>query len=51
MTKNIEPMLKSISGYLKLSKNECFFIPEYQRSYSWTTLQCEKLWQDIESFI
>uniref|UniRef100_UPI0039A55C5A DUF262 domain-containing protein n=1 Tax=Ornithobacterium rhinotracheale TaxID=28251 RepID=UPI0039A55C5A len=51
MAKNIEPTLKLISRYLKLEKDEIFLIPEYQRSYSWTINQCDKLWQDIESFI
>ncbi|MFK8068593.1 MAG: DUF262 domain-containing protein [Gammaproteobacteria bacterium] len=51
MAKNIEPMLKLISGYLKLEKCSYFVIPEYQRSYSWNITQCDKLWQDIESFI
>lgn len=49
--KNIEPNLKTISSYLKLRKNENFVIPEYQRGYSWSIGQCDKLWQDIESFI
>jgi len=51
MTKNIEPTLKLISGYLKLEKSENFVIPEYQRSYSWGITHCDKLWQDIEAFI
>ena len=51
MAKNIEPTLKLISGYLKLEKSENFVIPEYQRSYSWGITHCDKLWQDIESFI
>lgn len=51
MAKNIEPTLKSISGYLKLDKAENFVIPEYQRGYSWDITQCDKLWQDIEAFI
>jgi len=51
MAKNIEPTLKLISGYLKLGKSENFVIPEYQRSYSWGITHCDKLWQDIESFI
>lgn len=50
-TKNIEPKLKVISHYLELGTNETFAIPEYQRAYSWGILQCDKLWQDIESFI
>ncbi len=51
MAKNIEPTLKLISGYLKLGKSENFVIPEYQRSYSWSIAHCDKLWQDIETFI
>ena len=51
MTKDIEPKLKLISDYLKISADELFVIPEYQRSYSWTILECDKLWQDIETFI
>lgn len=51
MAKNIEPNLKLISGYLKLGKSENFVIPEYQRSYSWGIAHCDKLWQDIETFI
>lgn len=51
MAKNIEPNLKTISGYLKVKKAENFIIPEYQRGYSWNISQCDKLWQDIESFI
>ncbi|MCX8167215.1 MAG: DUF262 domain-containing protein, partial [Candidatus Micrarchaeota archaeon] len=51
MAKNIEPNLKLISDYLKLKKEENFVIPEYQRAYSWGIEQCDKLWQDIESFI
>lgn len=50
-TKNIEPNLRLISEYTKLGKDDKFRIPEYQRSYSWTTMHCDKLWQDIESFI
>lgn len=50
-TKNIEPNLRLISEYTQLEPEDKFCIPEYQRGYSWTTVQCEKLWQDIESFI
>lgn len=49
--KNIEPNLRLISEYTKLGKNDMFQVPEYQRGYSWTCVQCDKLWQDIESFI
>lgn len=52
MAKDIEPKLKLISDYLRIKKNEMFVIPEYQRAYSWTnTEQCDKLWQDIETFM
>lgn len=50
-TKNIEPNLRLISEYTKLETKDKFSIPEYQRGYSWTILQCDKLWQDVESFI
>lgn len=50
-TKTIEPNLRLISEYTKLGQNDRFCIPEYQRGYSWTTTQCDKLWQDIERFI
>ena len=36
-----------INDYLKLGSNSLFFIPEYQRAYSWTIEECDKLWQDI----
>jgi len=52
MAKSIEPNLKLISGYLKLDKSENFVIPEYQRGYSWNNItHCDKLWQDVETFI
>lgn len=51
MAKDIEPKLKLISEYLKISKEERFVIPEYQRGYSWSIVQCDKLWQDVEAFI
>jgi hypothetical protein len=51
MAKKIEPALKLISEYLKIEKMENFIIPEYQRSYSWNIPECDKLWQDIETFV
>ena len=51
MPKEIEPKLRMISSYLKLEGKKKFIIPEYQRSYSWTTESCDKLWQDIEDFM
>ena len=51
MTKDIDPKLKLISTYLKIGKDELFVIPEYQRCYSWTVAECDKLWQDIEAFM
>lgn len=51
MAKNIDPKLKKIGAYLDLEDREIFVIPEYQRAYSWEIKQCDKLWQDLESFI
>ena len=51
MAKEIEPKLKFISDYLKIDEQKMFVIPEYQRGYSWTITQCDKLWQDVESYI
>ncbi len=51
MAKDIEPKLKLISDYLRINKEDKFVIPEYQRSYSWSIVQCDKLWQDVEAFI
>lgn len=50
MKKDIDPKLKLISNYLK-TDGEIFVVPEYQRAYSWDIEKCDKLWQDIESFI
>ena len=50
-TKNIEPNLRLISEYTRLEGKDNFSIPEYQRGYSWTIMHCEKLWEDIETFI
>ncbi len=50
MTKDIEPKLKKIGDYLKLSEENSFVIPAYQRAYSWGIGQCDKLWQDIIDF-
>lgn len=51
MAKEIEPKLRFISDYLKIDEQKMFVIPEYQRGYSWTITQCDKLWQDIEGYI
>lgn len=50
MAKNIEPSLKSIGNYLKTEEDTVFVIPEYQRAYSWSVDNCDKLWQDINEF-
>lgn len=49
MAKEIEPKLQTIGVYLK--KSDIFRIPEYQRAYSWNIANCDKLWQDVESYI
>lgn len=51
MIKKIDPQLKLISNYLKIEIDEKFVIPEYQRGYSWSINECDKLWQDIEGYI
>ena len=50
MAKNIEPKLMKIGDYLKLDEDTTFVIPEYQRAYSWSIANCDKLWQDINDF-
>lgn len=52
MPNDIKPVLKLISDYLgaKERPTEKFVIPEYQRKYSWTKQECDKLWQDIEAY-
>lgn len=47
MAKNIDPNLRKIGEYLNIGPNKQFLIPDYQRAYSWTKSQCDKLWQDI----
>lgn len=49
MTKEIEPKLQTIGAFLK--KTDKFKIPAYQRSYSWNISNCDKLWQDVESYV
>ena len=51
MAKNIEHKLKKIGDYLKLEEDTVFTIPEYQRAYSWSIENCDKLWQDINDFV
>lgn len=50
-SKGIDPQLKSIRNYLNIGSGSFFVIPEYQRAYSWTIDQCDKLWQDINSYL
>lgn len=50
-TEKITTELESIGEYLKLGKNDFFVIPPYQRAYSWTTEECDKLFQDINDFM
>lgn len=51
MAKSIEPKLRKIGAYLKLEEDTKFTIPEYQRPYSWSVNNCDKLWQDITDFM
>lgn len=51
MAKNIEPKLRKIGDYLNLDDEAVFTIPEYQRAYSWSVDNCDKLWQDINDFV
>ncbi len=51
MTKEIEPKLTYLKHYMCRNKEEVFIIPRYQRQYSWTIEQCDKLFQDIERYI
>lgn len=60
MAKNIDAKLKNIQGLFSSTNSQdsilgmegMYIIPEYQRAYNWkSSLQCDKLWQDIESFI
>lgn len=58
MAKNIDAKLKNIQGIFSntqdsiLGRDGIFIIPDYQRAYNWRfNEQCDKLWQDIESFI
>lgn len=51
MAKSIEPKLRKIGAYLKSEEDTKFTIPEYQRPYSWSITNCDKLWQDITDFI
>lgn len=51
MAKSIEPKLRKIGAYLKLEEDAKFMIPEYQRPYSWSITNCDKLWQDITNFM
>lgn len=51
MAKSIEPKLRKIGAYLKLEEDTKYTIPEYQRPYSWSITNCDKLWQDIKDFI
>ena len=51
MAKGIEPKLRKIGAYLELEEDTIFTIPEYQRPYSWSVNNCDKLWQDITDFM
>ena len=37
--------------FLKIEKGQQFVIPQYQRKYSWEKEQCEKLFNDLKTYI
>lgn len=45
MKTSIDPQIKSIEKYLRESAQ--LLVPSYQRPYSWTRVQCDKLIEDI----
>ena len=47
LDKGMIPTAKSIQGYLTLKESQMFYIPSFQRAYSWGRLQCEKLLEDL----
>lgn len=51
MANQIDAKSLTIEQYFNLVEGNfsgyTFFIPEYQRPYTWTISQCDKLWQDI----
>lgn len=58
MAKNTDNYLETVEGVFSNSQKSVlrqdgkFIIPNYQRAYNWKfNEQCEKLLQDIESFI
>lgn len=50
MAKDIQPALSAIQVFLKLKSDVEFYIPKYQRKYSWGKDQCDKLWQNLLDF-
>ena len=47
LDKGMIPTAKSIQAYLTLKESQMFYIPSFQRAYSWGRLQCEKLLEDL----
>lgn len=50
MAKEMEAKSKLIKEYLVIKKGVKFIVPEYQRAYSWSKDECDKLWEDIDAF-
>lgn len=46
----MEAKSKLIKEYLVIKKGAKFIVPEYQRAYSWSKDECDKLWEDIYAF-
>lgn len=46
----IDAKNESIEKLFHDERTRRFIIPDYQRPYSWTIEQCEKLWEDLNDF-
>ena len=50
MAKKIEPNQKKLESYFNIGKRSVFYIPQFQRAYSWDISRCDKLWGDIKDY-
>ena len=47
---DMEHSVLSVSDLLATSSTTALRVPDYQRSYAWTTRQCKDLWNDLQEF-